>query len=196
MKVSQLKAFLNQRDSSHAVPFILTLSPPTTPSFRHTLPLTAIKAEVNEDNIIDLITPPGSPNSKHRRIPSAVRTKTIHHNGDKVLEILDSDDKMDIDGDTGSTGVVDMVDVQVPSMPPATDWQDPTIESQVVSERTKLTRQLEVERIEYLSELPSVWPIPTVPTVYVVNLRDPKFHIVENNKVLTADGLIKNKVSF
>jgi hypothetical protein len=51
-----------------------------------------------------------------------------------------------------------------------------------------------VEHIEILEKLPSVWPVPRLPTAYIVDLRAPEFDVEEKGKVLTVDGLIKDKV--
>lgn len=76
-----------------------------------------------------------------------------------------------------------------------TDWQDPHIVSEAINQSTKITRETKVERVEYLTAIPSYWPVPRIPTAYVLDLRDSKFDFVDENGVaLTADALIKNKV--
>ncbi|KAJ6580603.1 hypothetical protein B0H10DRAFT_1962514 [Mycena sp. CBHHK59/15] len=51
-----------------------------------------------------------------------------------------------------------------------------------------------VENIEYLTEIPSVWPVPRVPTAYVVDLSAEKFRIYEGGKLLPVDILIGQQV--
>ena len=51
-----------------------------------------------------------------------------------------------------------------------------------------------MEHIEILEKLLSVWPVPRLPTAYIVDLRAPEFDVEEKGKVLTVDGLIKDKV--
>ncbi|RDB30944.1 hypothetical protein Hypma_004875 [Hypsizygus marmoreus] len=77
-----------------------------------------------------------------------------------------------------------------------TDWQNTRITSRVILGKTNVTSGVTVERVEYVSELPSLWPIPRVPTAFVVDLRDSKFELFDNKaNLLTPDALIKNKVS-
>jgi len=120
-----------------------------------------------------------------------IRTRSAFKNDTEVLEILDSDEEMDVDGEDNGGYISDGDGIA--SMPLQMDWQDDDMTSRIVCEKTKLTRQLEVERIEYLTEIPSIWPVPRVATAYVLDLRDAKFHVSEKGKILTADALIKNK---
>jgi hypothetical protein len=60
-----------------------------------------------------------------------------------------------------------------------------------------INRQTKVQRVEYLTDLPSYWPVPRIPTAYVVDLRDPKFDYYDADGELLdlrADTLIRNKV--
>ncbi|KAJ7890991.1 hypothetical protein B0H14DRAFT_3428866 [Mycena olivaceomarginata] len=59
-------------------------------------------------------------------------------------------------------------------------------EFQVMAEAT-------VERVEYLTELPPLYPIPETPTAFVIDLQDPKFNITKNRTMCTVDALIKPK---
>ena len=59
----------------------------------------------------------------------------------------------------------------------------------------KVTTSLTVDQIEYLTTIPLLWPIPQIPTAFVLDLRDLKFLIFnKKGKLLTPDALIKNKV--
>jgi hypothetical protein len=196
--VSQLRSFLSQKGNSHASPFVLSSSPPPETTC-HGRPTTPIKAEIGAD-VIDLITPPRRPLVKQEvaenNMPfmvKAVRVKSAVEGDTEVLEILDSDEEMDearaTDGELSSN-----IDEGTEFAMLPTDWQDQNVQSHLVCEKTRLTRQLEVERVKYLSEIPSVWPVPRVATAYVLDLRDLKSCIVEKGKVLTPDALIKNKV--
>ena len=51
-----------------------------------------------------------------------------------------------------------------------------------------------MEHIEILDKLPSVWPVPQLLTVYIVDFCAPEFDVEERGKVLMVDGLIKDKV--
>lgn len=50
--------------------------------------------------------------------------------------------------------------------------------------------------MEYLSEIPSVLPVPRVATAYIIDLSHSKFNLLDNNsKLIPVDGLIKRQVS-
>jgi hypothetical protein len=76
-----------------------------------------------------------------------------------------------------------------------TDWNDPSMESHVIykGKPTDVTLHLKVEHVELLKSVPSLWPVPQVPTAYIVNLQHGNFDFQENGNVITIDGLIKNK---
>jgi hypothetical protein len=40
---------------------------------------------------------------------------------------------------------------------------------------------LKVQWIEYLPELPAVWPIPRVPTAFATDLADERYDITDND---------------
>ncbi|KAJ6579311.1 hypothetical protein B0H10DRAFT_1962985 [Mycena sp. CBHHK59/15] len=74
-----------------------------------------------------------------------------------------------------------------------TIWQDEQISSFVHINQFRVTKDVTVQRVEYLSEIPSIWPIPETPTAFVVNLQDPKFEITDNaGNLYTVDTLIKS----
>ncbi len=81
-------------------------------------------------------------------------------------------------------------------IPSTTVWLDSDIKSDVCAEPTKITRELSVLRVEYLSALPSYWPVPREATAFVVDLHDPRYDLYDKNgQRLSPDALIKNKVS-
>ena len=54
-----------------------------------------------------------------------------------------------------------------------------------------------MKRIEYLSEIPYIFPIPKVATAFIVDLQDEKFFILKSKSdpmPRRPDALIKNKV--
>jgi hypothetical protein len=76
-----------------------------------------------------------------------------------------------------------------------TDWCDPNIASWVLVGETQIMTKLRIQRIEYLTEIPSVWPIPRVLTTFILDLCDPKYGIADTaGKLYRSDVLIKNKV--
>jgi len=54
-----------------------------------------------------------------------------------------------------------------------------------------------VDAVEYISDLPSYWPVPrNTKRAYVVDLSDPKYNVYDKNgRLMTVDALIKNAVS-
>jgi len=109
-------------------------------------------------------------------------TLSLQLSCEQGLEILDSDEETDTyQGlESGNDSDEEMGGDVASSMPSKTDWQDANVESRIVCENTRLTRQFVVDQIEYLSEIPWVWPVPTVAIAHVLDLRDPKFRVVEN----------------
>ncbi|KAJ7870357.1 hypothetical protein B0H13DRAFT_2669858 [Mycena leptocephala] len=69
-------------------------------------------------------------------------------------------------------------------------WQD-GITSFVHTGQFSVTQKLKVQRIEYLPELTSVWPIPRVPTAFVIDLPDERYDITDNDgDLLPVDCII------
>ena len=58
-----------------------------------------------------------------------------------------------------------------------TVWTDSEITSFVIEGKLQVTAELWVKRVEYLSEIPYAFPIPKVPTAFIVDLQDEKFLI-------------------
>ena len=80
--------------------------------------------------------------------------------------------------------------------PSDTDWQDSNITSLVIDGKVRITSSVTVDQIEYLTVIPSLWPIPRISTAFVLDLCDSKFLIFDKKgKLLTPDALIKNKVN-
>ncbi|KAF7374069.1 hypothetical protein MSAN_00287800 [Mycena sanguinolenta] len=74
-----------------------------------------------------------------------------------------------------------------------TVWLDDQLSSHVRIGALKVTAEVTVQRVEYLTELPSLYPIPQTPTAFVVDLQDSKFEIMKKGELCTVDALIKNK---
>ncbi|KAJ6543345.1 hypothetical protein B0H10DRAFT_2443547 [Mycena sp. CBHHK59/15] len=73
-------------------------------------------------------------------------------------------------------------------------WKDEGISSHVLIGDYRVTAKVKVGRLEYVSGLPSIYPIHRIPTALIVNLEDPKYNIYDKDGVLhTVDFLIKNK---
>lgn len=230
VQVDQLKAFLDARGTSRSSPFVIRLLSPLVGSYAassgplahqktHVMHENAkihVKSEPNSDwDITDLSSlSPSPPPLPRPRIQ--VKTHTVYLGSTEVIEILSSDDEMDIDeadspqsedssqwsGDFSSEvsfGSGGQLDEEEDLVPP-TNWRDPKITSEVVWQRdeTTVTRQCSVERVEILTALPSCWPVPRIPTAYIVDLRDAKYKIAASkgsNGFFSPDGLIKDTVS-
>ncbi|KAJ7798515.1 hypothetical protein B0H13DRAFT_1933630 [Mycena leptocephala] len=71
-------------------------------------------------------------------------------------------------------------------------WQD-EISSFVRTGQFSITQKMKVQRIEYLSQLPSVWPIPRVPTAFVIDLADERYNITDKDgDLLPVDCIIRD----
>jgi hypothetical protein len=78
----------------------------------------------------------------------------------------------------------------------SSNWLNDNITSTVKQGPIKITRQCTVDAVEYISDLPSYWPVPQSKRAYVVDLSDPKFNVYDKNgRLMTVDALIKNAVS-
>jgi hypothetical protein len=79
--------------------------------------------------------------------------------------------------------------------PSSTTWLDDDISSMVKCSLFQVTRQCTVDYIEYLSALPTYWPVPRDKWAYLIDLSDPKYDIKDKHgKLLPVDTLIKNLV--
>jgi len=77
-----------------------------------------------------------------------------------------------------------------------TVWLDVDVTSTVEYDKTQITRQCVVDAVEYVSGLPSYWPIPQDRRAYMLDLSNPTFKVKDKTgKLKTVDFLIKNQVS-
>ncbi|KAJ7805829.1 hypothetical protein B0H14DRAFT_3770242 [Mycena olivaceomarginata] len=74
-----------------------------------------------------------------------------------------------------------------------TYWPD-NITSFVRIGNFSITQKVKVERIEYLSALPSIFPVFRMPTAIVIDLSDPKFEIVDpkTGNLKTLDSMVRD----
>ena len=216
IQVSELQKFIAEQGNTKDNCYVVTTSPPSDAPRLSTL--SVIKWEVYP---IKIITPPhywdcrggfkselknvvidlSSSPPKQQTICTCISTSTDMDL--EVIELLSSDDKdmplsSEVEGlggglKSGTGHRVSKVGKVGSSVAP-TDWLDSHIHSYVEVKQIRVTRQVNVEHVEYLSKIPSVWPVPQVVTTYVLDLWDPKFHVVIGGKILMPDTLIKNKV--
>ncbi|KAJ7440019.1 hypothetical protein FB451DRAFT_1415381 [Mycena latifolia] len=191
-----LRAFLRARNPGNSMPsthvFVKTESSELSS-------LTHVKSE-----IVDLSSLPASP------VSAPVKTVTLVEHDIEIIEILSSEDEMEVEVSLRPSGT--SPDPPEPSqMPEVSDsddaspdlgvaglsdmvWYDTNIISRAIDGLAHINRQTKVERVEYLNDLPSYWPVPRVPTAYVVDLRDPKFDFLDSDgELLRADALILDK---
>ncbi|KAJ7458041.1 hypothetical protein B0H11DRAFT_2062428, partial [Mycena galericulata] len=75
-----------------------------------------------------------------------------------------------------------------------TRWQDEQISSEMLVGPIRVTKEVTVQRLERLTDLPSIYPIPAISTGFLLDLHDRKFDIEDaEGKLYTIDALIKNK---
>src|SRR5277367_2143501 len=68
-----------------------------------------------------------------------------------------------------------------------TAWTDSDITSFVIEGDLQVTAELWVKRVEYLSEIPYIFPIPKVATAFIIDLQDKKFLIPKSESDPTSD---------
>ncbi|KAJ6580328.1 hypothetical protein B0H10DRAFT_2443268 [Mycena sp. CBHHK59/15] len=151
------------------------------------------------------------------KIPGAVKMRTLNEGGHDVFELLsDSEpETLDHDSDLEVSAALIRTASHSSSVIPLTDamdaddfddefrdsdlvesdtiWQD-EITSFVSTGNFRITSKVKVQQIEYLSNLPSIWPIHRIPTAFVVSLEDPKYDITDQKTEMlhTVDFLIRN----
>ncbi|KAJ6598126.1 hypothetical protein DFH09DRAFT_1394058 [Mycena vulgaris] len=79
-----------------------------------------------------------------------------------------------------------------------TVWLDPHVSSMVRVVRASFTSDARtyVDNMEYLTEIPSVLPVPRVPTAYVLDLSAAKFNLVDKHgHLIPVDGLMKSEIN-
>ncbi|KAJ7834337.1 hypothetical protein B0H14DRAFT_2590924 [Mycena olivaceomarginata] len=70
-------------------------------------------------------------------------------------------------------------------------WLDEEQLSRVHIREFRVTAEVSVERVEYLTELPSLCPISETPTAFVIDRQDSESNITKNRTMYTVDALIK-----
>ncbi|KAJ6618034.1 hypothetical protein B0H10DRAFT_1947836 [Mycena sp. CBHHK59/15] len=79
-----------------------------------------------------------------------------------------------------------------------TRWLDAGLSSRVRTVKESFTSDSRtyVEDMEYLTEIPSLLPVPRVPVAYVFDLSDPKFDAVDKHgHLIPLDTLVKQKLN-
>lgn len=82
-----------------------------------------------------------------------------------------------------------------------TIWTDSEVTSFAVEGKFQVTKEVRVDRVEYLATIPCVWPIPKIQTAFILDLRDDAKYLVRKKAggnsatPVTPDFLLKNMVS-
>ena len=85
-----------------------------------------------------------------------------------------------------------------------TIWTDSDVTSLAVEGAFHVTKELQVDCVEYLTDIPSIWPIPKIPTAFILDLRDDRKYLLhkkpgsintQTQTLAMPDFLIKNKAN-
>ncbi|KJA15424.1 hypothetical protein HYPSUDRAFT_80527 [Hypholoma sublateritium FD-334 SS-4] len=157
---------------------------------------------------------PASADTKVKSEPTEPR---IHHAAQQpqheVIEIFDSDEELAFQGEANGKRreKEGYREPQRQSSPPPdlytlpfnplefdtisdTAWEDSEVTSYVIEKTFAVAKGFLVERVEYLNQLPALWPIPEQPTAFILDLRDPKYNLYDKDGDLyRVDALVKNK---
>ena len=83
----------------------------------------------------------------------------------------------------------------------STIWTDSEVTSFAVEGKFQVTKEVRVNRVEYLATIPCVWPIAKIQTAFILDLRDDAKYLVckkaggNSATPVTPDFLLKNMVS-
>ncbi|KAJ7818916.1 hypothetical protein B0H14DRAFT_3738463 [Mycena olivaceomarginata] len=199
-----LRSFLAQNMKA------ITSVPPSLPvSIKVEAPVISVKVEPPND---------GSPS-----IPAPIKIRTLTEGGHEVLELYsDSESEEGVYSNpkpavasrpisVASHLPFDLSNPIVPATPNSEDelvsdsedepvaivsdtyWPD-NITSFVRIGNFRITQKVKVERIEYLSALPSIFPVFRMPTAIVIDLSDSKFEIVDpkTGNLKTLDSMVRD----
>ncbi|KAJ7742369.1 hypothetical protein DFH07DRAFT_1063777 [Mycena maculata] len=207
----QLRAFL-ERDTKHQSPDSRSQTPDTAPT----------RVKLEDDASTARLSPPEHVAAPI--VDAPVKTRTLIEGNREVFQILSDSEGSDSEEGSGSAriGTESVTGARGSSpLPPSSDfltetelggessdeseivadlqksdtaWLDQGLSSRVRLGPFRVTSNVTVQRVEYLTELASVYPTLETPTALVVDLRDPKFHIEnKDGDLYTVDALIKNK---
>ncbi|KAJ7174783.1 hypothetical protein C8R46DRAFT_1252853 [Mycena filopes] len=162
------------------------------------------------------------PDTRPTRLdPSGVKTRVLTEGKKVVVEILSDSEDEEVSGvtressplppsdiptdasDMDSSDLVSEFDADQSDEPLAsvsglqqsdTRWLDPEISSLARIGAFRVTTDVTLERAEYLTEFPSLYPIFATPTAIIINAQHPKFNIAKKDGgIHSVDAMIKNK---
>ncbi|KAF8175111.1 hypothetical protein BJ912DRAFT_1075466 [Pholiota molesta] len=134
--------------------------------------------------------------------------RSVMEEGQEILELLSSDDEEAIDfpvrindGMTSDT-LIDLdsdSDVDFEGDPTELEgvspsvWLDKDVSSTVKYGYVQITRERLVDCVEYVTGLPTHWPVPRDRRAFIIDLTDPKYDLKnKDGKLMTVDAIIKN----
>ncbi|KAJ7301874.1 hypothetical protein DFH08DRAFT_827167 [Mycena albidolilacea] len=141
---------------------------------------------------------------------TTVRTCQLVENHSEIIEILSSDDEMEVEASLQPSGASsdppeppysfghddsdDEPDTSASVSLSTTYWGDANIISTAIDSLATINQQTRVDRVEYLDQIPSFFPVPCRKTAYILDLRNDEFDFVDKDgNPIRADTLILNK---
>ncbi|KAJ7681103.1 hypothetical protein B0H17DRAFT_1206046 [Mycena rosella] len=199
--LAHLRAFL--RDRRPAIASLASV-PVKTEASEASVPIrSAVQVKLEDSGA-------GIPLFQSTSASAAIRTRRLLEDDIEVFEILSSSDELEVEEVLKPSGASS--DPPEPSAPLESDsdaepehscpeilsdtvWYDTDIKSKAIDGPAPINRQTKVMRVEYLDDVPSNFPVPRIPTAYILDLRSPKFNFMSNNtnELLCLDTLILDK---
>ncbi|KAJ7830611.1 hypothetical protein B0H13DRAFT_2371916 [Mycena leptocephala] len=166
-----LRAFVQRHDSSASICLVPV----------------AVKPEALDDSILDISSPPHL-----SRAAATVRTRQVVGNDLVITEILSSDDDMEVEASLRRCGASsDPPDSSADRGPLETLDSDDEPEASAIE---TLSTTNKVQRVEYLHNAPSYFPVFRQPTAIIIDLRDSKFDFYnKDGELKQADAVILDK---
>ncbi|KAF7373812.1 hypothetical protein MSAN_00592900 [Mycena sanguinolenta] len=179
---------LRVKSEPRSAPDVIDLCTPPRPTTKTRISIPADYMELSSDDEIEV---------EAALMTSAASSDPPVPSGSLPERDSDSDDDFLCSSHEGGAAAADEIDELSDSgllQLSDTVWCDTDIVSKVINGPTNINRQTKVERVEYLDDIPSNFPVPRVPTAFILDLRDPKFNFVnKDNEPIRADTLILDK---
>ncbi|KAG6914401.1 hypothetical protein DXG01_000558 [Tephrocybe rancida] len=206
--VAKLKDFLGVAEPMEIATLVPTIKPEKLDI--ESLP---VKAEPHDHNLVGLSSMAANGNS-------SLQVCHFEEDGHEIIEILsDSDLAKDYEGwrwwqgGTRADGNQNhtltkclhndldedeankkLFNPSVFVLPSDTNWNNAKIMSTMIVKEVKVTSMITVQHVKYLTTIPTLWPIPHVPTSFILDLWDEKYEFFDkNDNLMMPDALIKNK---
>ncbi|KAJ7701299.1 hypothetical protein B0H16DRAFT_1833555 [Mycena metata] len=144
------------------------------------------ESEPEPDSEVEVGAPPIRSSSRASSITMYTDTDDLNLGGQSGTDDF-RDGASDVDDRDGNDSDKD------DPRPSDTLWQD-DITSSVRTGRFTITQKIKVQRLEHLSEIPSIWPIPRTSTAFVIDFNDDKHNIInpDTGDLMAVDRIIRN----